>query len=71
MNYGSDWNNLAIIEVETKIENIVMPINTDGKVRTNEVKVIREVPLNECGLYGQIIEKRRNNNVNSQDRRYS
>lgn len=64
IDFGRDWDNLAIIEVETKIENIVMPINTDGKVRTSEVKVIREIPLSECGLYGKIIEKRRNKNAN-------
>ena len=60
LNYGSNWKDLAILEVETKIEDIVDPINTDGKVRTSEVKVLREVPLEECGIYGKIIAKRRN-----------
>ncbi|MBE6147442.1 MAG: hypothetical protein E7168_03815 [Firmicutes bacterium] len=64
IDFGRDWDNLAILEVETKIENIVMPIDTDGKVRTCKVKVIREIPLNECGLYGQILEKRRNKDAN-------
>lgn len=59
LNYGNDWGDLAILEVETKINDIVCPINTDGKVRTSEVKVLREVPLEECGLYGKIIAKRR------------
>lgn len=59
LDYGSDWGNLAILEVETDISNIVCPINTGGKVRTSEVKVIREVPLEECGLYGKILAKRR------------
>ena len=57
LQYGRGWHDLAIIEVETKIKDIVVPINTDGKVRTSEVKVIREVPLSECGVYGKIIEK--------------
>nr|DAU67709.1 MAG TPA: hypothetical protein [Caudoviricetes sp.] len=64
LRFGATWDDLAIIEVETKIKDIVVPLNTDGKVRTSEVKVIREVPLGECGLYGKIIERRRNN-VNS------
>ena len=61
LNFGSDFlDDMTIIEVETKIKDIVVPINTDGKVRTSEVKVLREVPLSECGLYGQMLEKRRN-----------
>ena len=62
LDYSRNWNNLAILEVETKISDIVLPKNTDGKVRTSEVKVIREVPLEECGLYGKILAKRRSNN---------
>lgn len=37
-----------------------MPTNTDGKVRTSKVKVLREVPLEECGVFGKIIAKRLN-----------
>ena len=59
LNFGSSWNNLAIIECETKIDDIVMPTNTDGKVRTSKIKVVREVPLEECGVYGKILAKRR------------
>ncbi len=62
LDYARNWDNLAILEVETKISDIVLPKNTDGKVRTSEVKVIREVPLEECGLYGKILAKRRSNN---------
>jgi len=59
LDYGRDWTDLAILEVETKIDDIVCPINNDGKVRTSKVKVLREVPLEECGLYGKILAKRR------------
>ena len=31
----------------------------NGKVRTSEAKVIREVPLEECGLFGKILARRR------------
>ncbi len=58
LRFGSDWDNLAIIECETKISDIVMPDNTDGKVRTSKIKVLREVPLEECGVYGKILAKR-------------
>ena len=59
LHFGSSWHNLAIIECEVKIDDIVMPTNTDGKVRTSKIKVVREVPLEECGVYGKILAKRR------------
>ena len=58
LNFGSDWSNLAILEVESKLADIVLPQNSNGKVRTSKIKVIREVPLSECGVYGKILEKR-------------
>ena len=60
IDFGRDWTNMAIIEVETKIEDIVLPINTNGNVRTSKVKVLREVPLEECGVFGKILARRRN-----------
>ena len=60
LNFGCAWSNLAILEVETDISDIVLPNNSDGKVRTSKVKVIREVPLDECGIYGKILAKRLN-----------
>ena len=59
LDYGRNWDNLAIIELEVKIENIVMPINTNGKVRTPEAVVLRELPLEECGVFGKILARRR------------
>ena len=59
LNYGKDWHDLAILEVETDIDKIVLPKNSDGKVRTSEITVLREVPLGECGLYGEILAKKR------------
>ena len=60
LRFGRDWSNLAILEVETNIDDIVKPDNTDGKVRTSKLKVIREVPLEECGVYGKILARRKN-----------
>lgn len=39
-----DWQNGAILEVEVPIDCIVVPHNTDGKIRTSKLKVLREVP---------------------------
>ena len=59
LNFGKNWEDLAILKVKTKTKDIVMPIETDGKVRTSEIKVVEEVPLEECGVYGKILAKRR------------
>ena len=64
LKFGCGWNNLAIIEVETNIDDIICPLNTTGKVRTSAVTVIREVPLEECGLYGKILAKRKRGETN-------
>ena len=59
LNFGRNWKDLAILEVEVDINDIVYPKNTDGKVRTSKLKVLREVPLEECGLLGKILAKKR------------
>ncbi len=59
LNFGATWSNLAIIEVETDLDKVVVPVTGDGKVRTSEVKVLREVPLKECGAYGEMLARRR------------
>lgn len=53
--FGFNWTNLAILEFEVDIDKIVVPIGTNGKVRTSEVKVLREVPLEECGFFGEMV----------------
>ncbi len=58
--YGGSWSNLAILEVEADMSKIVVPKYGSGKVRAPSCKVIREVPLEECGLYGKVLAKRRN-----------
>ena len=61
LDYGRNWSDLAIIEVEAKLKDIVVPKSALGKVRCKEVTVVREVPLEECGLFGKILAKRLNN----------
>ena len=58
LDYGADWDDLAILEVEAELDRIVLPDGCPGKVRCNEVTVLREVPLEECGVYGKILAKR-------------
>ena len=58
LDFGKNWDDLAILEVKAKLDNVIVPLNA-GKVRVDEVKVIREVPLEECGLYGKILANRR------------
>jgi hypothetical protein len=46
-----------VIEVAVPISAIVLPSECDGKVRTPELTVLREVPVSEWGLYGRILAK--------------
>ena len=59
LDYGRDWDDLAILEVEAEMPGIIVPEGNPGKVRAAQVKVLREVPLYECGLLGKLLEKRR------------
>ena len=45
--YGRIWENLAILEVETNIKDIIIPKNTDGKIRTSSVKILKEIKFNK------------------------
>ena len=59
LDYGRKWSDLAILEMTALREDVVVPMNTDGKVRACKAKVVREVPFSECGIYGEILAKRR------------
>ena len=60
LDFGRNWGDLALLEVKVKIKDILLPKYSDGKVRVPEVEVIREVPLEECGLFGKILLRRKN-----------
>ena len=62
LDYGRNWSDIAIIEVEAEFKDIVVPNGAPGKVRCKEVTVIREVPLEECGVFGKILAKRKAQN---------
>lgn len=59
LGFGSAWADLAILEVEVNNADIIVPEYSNGKVRTSRIKVLREVPLGECGVYGKILAKKR------------
>jgi hypothetical protein len=45
--FGNEWSDMAILECEVKVKDIVVSKDCDGKVRTSRLKVIREVPKEE------------------------
>ena len=57
LDFGRQWDDLAILEVKAKLDDVIVPPNS-GKVRVGEVTVVREVPLEECGLFGKILARR-------------
>ena len=57
--YGRAWSDLALLELEADADEIVVPLYETGKVRAPKALVIREVPLEEAGIMGKIMAKRR------------
>ena len=57
--YGRAWSDLALLELEADADEIVVPLHETGKVRAPKALVIREVPLEEAGIIGKILAKRR------------
>ena len=45
--FGVNWDDMALLECEVPIKNIVVCKDTDGKLRTSKLKVLREVPRSE------------------------
>ncbi len=58
VDYGQRWDDLAILELEAEKCDILVPLYGNGKVRAKKAKVLREVPLEECGLLGKMIANR-------------
>ena len=59
--YGRGWDDIALLELEADADEIVVPLYKTGKVRAPKALVIREVPLEEAGIMGKILAKRRKN----------
>ena len=57
--YGREWGDIALLELEANADEIVVPLYETGKVRAPKALVIREVPLEEAGIMGKILAKRR------------
>lgn len=49
--FGERWNDVAILEVETNIHDVIIPDAKD-QVRTSKFRVVREVPFEEMGEWG-------------------
>jgi len=47
LDFGKDWDDMALLEAETDIKDIIVSKDCDGKVRTSKIKVLREVPKDE------------------------
>lgn len=47
VNFGKHWDDMAILECEVPIDKIIVAEDSDGKVRTSELKVLREVQESE------------------------
>ena len=45
--FGVNWDDLAILECEVAKKDIIVPKDTDGKIRCSKLKVVREVPESE------------------------
>ena len=61
IDFGCQRGDFKIIECAVPIEKIIVPRNNDGKVRTSELMVLREVPMEEWGIYGKILVRKQNN----------
>ena len=57
--YGRGWGNIALLELEADADEIVVPLYETGKIRAPKALVIREVPLEEAGIMGKILARRR------------
>jgi hypothetical protein len=55
LNDGCRSKDLAIIEVETNIDDVELFTILYGLVSASKVKVLREVPLEEWGVFGKIL----------------
>jgi len=45
--FGASWDDMALLECEVNIKDIVVSSDCDGKVRASKIKVTREVPESE------------------------
>ena len=50
--FGNRWKDVAILEIETNIHDVVVPDAKD-QVRTSRLRVLREVPMDEMGEWGK------------------
>lgn len=50
--FGDSWKDVAILEVQVNIHDVIVPDALD-QVRASRLKVVREVPMSELGEWGR------------------
>ena len=61
--YAQSWDDIALLELEADAAEIVVPLYETDRVRAPKALVIREVPLEEAGIMGKILAKRRDDDA--------
>ena len=51
-NYGAGWKNVAILECEVNLNDVIVPDAVD-QIRARRIKVLREVPKTEWNLLSE------------------
>ena len=59
IDFAGGHNGFKILECSVPLNKIIVPLDGCGKVRTSELTVLREVPIEEWGVQGKIIAKQR------------
>lgn len=54
--WGEAWRDVAILELEVDIHDVIVP-NALDQVRASKARVVREVPFAEMGAWGALREK--------------
>ena len=51
LEFGKSWNDMAILECKVPVDKILVSKDCDGKVRTSELEVVRELDKSEYQNY--------------------
>lgn len=60
--YGNTWSDVAILEIEVDMKDVIIPDAKD-QIRASKVKVLREVPMSELGEWGKRHMQKQRTNV--------
>jgi hypothetical protein len=57
LKYAEHWDNPAILEVECDLNGVIIPV-VGGKIRAKKCKILREIPIEECGTTGIVLKRK-------------